>query len=192
MQAPPNRRQAKLNPAPDPLHHAFVNPRQHNMSDSSENPAKDTRRSSQTDSPVFVPSPRIISASEHSDDDGDNRAQEEDGYELKELGRKTADNAEDDSEDDRLLSEKSDDGRTSGEVLYAADSGDEGSSIRSRRKPMKRPEFLYTREEERTVVRKLDKYLVGGLAVLYMLRYELQKIHEESKEKLTRIGWTAF
>ncbi|KAI5812936.1 major facilitator superfamily domain-containing protein [Pyronema omphalodes] len=141
------------------------------MSDISENPAKDTRRSPQADSPVFVPSPRIISASEHSDDDGDNRAQEEEGYELKKLERKTADNVEGDSEDDRLLSEKSDDGRTSGEVLYAADSSDAESSIRSRRKPMKRPEFLYTREDERTVVRKLDKYLIGGLAVLYMLSF---------------------
>ncbi|KAF8248535.1 MFS general substrate transporter [Wilcoxina mikolae CBS 423.85] len=40
--------------------------------------------------------------------------------------------------------------------------------MRSRRR---RKEFLYTRQEERAVIRKLDKYLVGGLAVLYMLSF---------------------
>lgn len=58
------------------------------------------------------------------------------------------------------------------EVLYAVDDGPDPPerSHSSRRRRIRRREFLYTRAEERAVVRKLDKYLVGGLAVLYMLR----------------------
>ncbi|KAI5849188.1 major facilitator superfamily domain-containing protein [Tricharina praecox] len=93
------------------------------------------------------------------------RGAEGEGEEL--LGGKTQDDEGDDDDDDA--------GDYSGgdEVLYAIDEGPDGHEppLRSPRRRMRRREFLYTRAEERAVVRKLDKYLVGGLAVLYMLSF---------------------
>ncbi|KAA8895619.1 major facilitator superfamily domain-containing protein [Sphaerosporella brunnea] len=77
-------------------------------------------------------------------------------------------------EDEKPLGDDAEDSGGDGEVLYAVDDEhDLRSPPRSqrRRRRRRRREFLYTRAEERAVVRKLDKYLVGGLAVLYMLSF---------------------
>jgi hypothetical protein len=123
------------------------------------------RSPTDTESPVIVSTPHSL-----EDSDSDLNAHlapddDEDGYELRPMKMKGA--TED--EDQKLLgAEAEDDHAGDDEVLYEVD---DESGFRTPPRRSRKREFLYTRAEERAVVRKLDKYLVGGLAVLYMLRY---------------------
>jgi hypothetical protein len=147
------------------------------MSDGSS-PARTPRKlrsPTDTESPVFVPSPRSLEDDTDSNSDMHQTPDDEEGYELQPMKAKggTDDEDDEDNEGEKLLGggeEEEEDYAGEDEVLYAVDEPDDvvlGSPVRPRRR---RREFLYTRAEERAVVRKLDKYLVGGLAVLYMLR----------------------
>jgi hypothetical protein len=122
------------------------------------------RSPTDTESPVIVSPPRSLEDSDSDLDVHPALDDDEDGYELRPMKVKGA--AED--EDEKLLgAEEGEDFTGEDEVLYAVD---DESGFRTPPRRSRRREFLYTRAEERTVVRKLDKYLVGGLAVLYMLR----------------------
>jgi len=154
-----------------------------------------TRQSPETESPVYVATPRTGS------DDSDRRDRDvhtirgnkdEGGYKLRPLRVKGADYG-DDIEGGQLLGEKSDDENERDEVLYAIKGPEDDVELRSPvlRSLRRRTEFLYTCQEEKAVVRKLDKYLVGGLAVLYMLRWESRSGYS-SKEMLTGMGLLAF
>jgi len=123
-------------------------------------------------SPVRVVTPHSMddSSSEHEGIDVHSPGEAEEGYEMRPL--KARGKGEEMLGGKPKHDEDDDEGDYSGgdEVLYAIDDDPDPLS-RSPRRRMRRREFLYTRAEERAVVRKLDKYLVGGLAVLYMLRY---------------------
>lgn len=153
------------------------------MSDSPAAPssARAVNRSPQSESPVFIATPRTLSDPDSDPDDlevGRRADNGDDKYELQQLGIKRADYGDEAREDGRLLSEKSDDdGDDDDEVIFKVDSDADDNLVKSTRKGAQRQRrqrmkgFLYSRQEERAVVRKLDKYVVGGLAVLYMLRY---------------------
>ncbi|KAF8539367.1 major facilitator superfamily domain-containing protein [Trichophaea hybrida] len=144
------------------------------MSDSSSAP---TRKSPQTESPVYIATPRTVSDDSDCHDldvQEDRDDNEGEGYELRSLGMKIVDNEHNDNgERGQLLGEKSDDEIGGDEVLYTIDGHDDDVELKSpiMKSRRRRKEFLYTRQEERAVIRKLDKYLVGGLAVLYMLSF---------------------
>ena len=132
-----------------------------------------------SDSPSNAATPRTGSALSDGkdDDDGDLEVHGEDDYELQPLKRRVEKSRGNDDEHDDSGQEDGDEDSNGGdEVLYAADEPSEPDSPGQLRTPprMRRAqkrEFLYTRKEERAVVKKLDRYLVGGLALLYMLRY---------------------
>jgi len=131
--------------------------------------AQQSRSSSKSESPVFVTTPRSGSESDSGSDIYiyPEHRNEEEGYELRPLK-----GPPNELEGGNLLGENSDDDSTvfndGDEVLYMIDGPDD---VTLRTRGVRRKEFLYTKEEERSVVRKLDKYLVGGLAILYMLSF---------------------
>lgn len=164
------------------------------MSDSSAAPSstRAANRSPQSESP-FIATPRTVSDPDSDSDDLEVHAigggDDNDGgdkYELQQLAIKRADYGDEASEDGRLLSEKSDDDGADDEVIFKVDSDADDNIVESARRRVRRQrrrrrtDFLYTRQEERAVVRKLDKHVVGGMAVLYMLRYV---VCAEKKEK---------
>lgn len=57
------------------------------------------------------------------------------------------------------------------DVVYNAFRGVNESSNTTRRKPRRPRLLLYSSEQEKKVVTRLDRYLVGGLALLYMLSF---------------------
>lgn len=117
----------------------------------------------------------------------------EQGYELRSLSRSGRvgsggdGGAGDDDDDDgaghdgagehgALIAQSRDSDEDEGDVVYDAfrESDEEDSAqLRRRRRRLRgrRKEFLYTREEERKVIRKFDFNLVGFLALLYMLSF---------------------
>jgi hypothetical protein len=138
---------------------------------SSSPTAQKSRSSSKSESPVFVTPPRSGSESDSGSDIYiyPERRNEGEGYELQPLK-----GPPNESEGGNLLGENSDDDSTvfndGDEVLYMID-GPGDVTLRNPRTRGAAKEFLYTKEEERSVVRKLDKYLVSGLAILYMLSF---------------------
>lgn len=98
----------------------------------------------------------------------------EEGFELRALPRREEHTAAN-NERGRLLgdgAESDEDPGAEEEVLYDAFSDEEVlRPRRGRRGRVGTGHFDYTPAEEKKVVRKLDRYLVGSLAVLYMLRY---------------------
>lgn len=97
----------------------------------------------------------------------------EEGFELRTLPRRE-ERAAADNERGRLLdgAESDEDPGAEEEVLYDAFSDEEiRRPRRGRHGRVGTGHFDYTPAEERKVIRKLDRYLVGSLAVLYMLRY---------------------
>lgn len=108
---------------------------------------------------------------------------ERDGYELRSLSRsERAGGGDDDAiQDDAgehgtLIARGRDSDEDEGDVVYDAfrESDEEDSSqLRRRRRRLRgrRKEFLYTREEEKKVIRKFDWNLAGFLALLYMLSF---------------------
>lgn len=101
----------------------------------------------------------------------------EDGFELRQLPQQDHSNKAADNERGRLLaSGDGSDDEIEGdeeEVLYDAFGEGDGSGRGQRRTRRATSgslkEMLFTPTEERVIVRKLDRYLVGSLAVLYML-----------------------
>lgn len=113
---------------------------------------------------------------------------EPDGYELRSLSRSGrvagvagVDDGDDAIQDDAgehgaLIARAQDSEEDEGDVVYDAfrESDEENSlQLRRRRRRLRgrRKEFLYTREEEKKVIRKFDWNLVGFLAFLYMLSF---------------------
>lgn len=109
---------------------------------------------------------------------------EQDGYELRSLPQPErvagVDGGDDAGQDDAgehgtLIPQDRDSDEDEGDVVYDAfrESDEEDSSqLRRRRRRLRgRKEFLYTRKEERKVIRKFDLNLVGFLAFLYMLSF---------------------
>lgn len=94
----------------------------------------------------------------------------EDGFELRPLPRRDDDAGE--NERGRLLGngDGSDEDTAEDEVLYDA-FGDGGTGRRRHGQTQRKGILDYSLEEERKVVKKLDRWLVGCLGVLYMLRY---------------------
>lgn len=121
-----------------------------------------------------------------SDSDSNSRfTGEPDGYELRSLSRSGRvagvgggdDAIQDDAgEHGALIARAQDSDEDEGDVVYDAfrESDEENSlQLRRRRRRLRgrRKEFLYTREEEKKVIRKFDWNLVGFLAFLYMLSF---------------------
>lgn len=115
-----------------------------------------------SESPIYAATPRTASAASNEDLDIHG-----DAYELQPL---KAQDAEEEGGKSRGYDYDDDDDSAGDEVLYAVDEPDSPMMTPTRRRRAQRREFLYTRVEERAVVKKLDRYLVGGLGVLYMLR----------------------
>lgn len=111
---------------------------------------------------------------------------EQDGYELRSLSRPgrvggggggDGDAGQDDTgEHGALIARGRDSDEDERDVVYDAfrESDEEDSAqLRRRRRRLRgrRKEFLYTKEEEKKVIRKFDWNLVGFLALLYMLSF---------------------
>lgn len=110
---------------------------------------------------------------------------EQDGYELRSLSRPgrmggggdgDAAGQDDTGEHGALIAQGRDSDEDDGDVVYDAfrESDEEDSAqLRRRRRRLRgrRKEFLYTKEEEKKVIRKFDWNLVGFLALLYMLSF---------------------
>lgn len=119
-----------------------------------------------------------------SDSDSGSGFAGEQGYELRSLSRSGRvgsggggggaghDGA---SEHGALIAPGPDSDDDEGDVVYDAfresDEEDSAQLRRRRRLRGRRKEFLYTREEEKKVIRKFDFNLVGFLALLYMLSF---------------------
>ncbi|TGZ80852.1 MFS general substrate transporter [Ascodesmis nigricans] len=137
------------------------------MSSSSSSPNAPKRYTPPSETPTSPVSPV-------SDDD----LPSEDGFELRQLSRRNDDSGARSNESGHLLKDDGGSEDHSGgeeEVLYDA-FGEEGarrpSTGRRRRHGRDGKGFFnYSLKDEKKVVRKLDRYLVGSLALLYMLSF---------------------
>lgn len=119
---------------------------------------------------------------ESDSDSNSGFAGEQDGYELRSLsqpgrmGDGDAAGQDETGEHGVLIAQGRDSDEDDGDVVYDAfrESDEEDSAqLRRRRRRLRgrRKEFLYTKEEEKKVIRKFDWNLVGFLALLYMLSF---------------------
>jgi hypothetical protein len=136
----------------------------------SASPPSSSSRRLDTPSPSFLSSPEVI------DDDSfqvvSDPEHDSDAYELRPLGKGQQDGPgdKDDEEGPLLGSGDEDEDEHHVEVMYDAGGGP-SVSAQTHRRGRRKEQFLYTRAEERAVVRRMDRFLVVGLALLYMLSF---------------------